>query len=80
MSKTVIFYETSRKGQINYAYYPVYDDRNKDLSMKYIEEAKRDEKVIVGGRLGEYAYYDMDKTILSALKCYNEQIRENVNE
>ena len=80
VSKTVIFYETSRKSQINDAYYPVNDDRNRDLSIKYIEEAKKEEKVIFGGRLGEYAYYDMDKTILSALKCYNEQIRENVNE
>ncbi len=79
-SKTVIFYETSRMGQTNDAYYPVNDDRNRNLCMKYIKEAKREEKVIFGGRLGEYAYYDMDKTILSALNCYNNQIREYVNE
>jgi UDP-galactopyranose mutase len=80
VTKTVIFYETSRMSQVNDAYYPVNDNRNLGLSMKYNEEAEREEKVIFGGRLGEYAYYDMDKTILSALKCYNEKIRENVNE
>ena len=77
VSKTVIFYETSRMSEINNSYYPVSNDRNRDLSAIYIEEAKKNEKVIFGGRLGEYAYYDMDKTILSALKCYNEQILKN---
>ncbi len=72
--QTVIFYETSRMSKENDSYYPVNDDYNLDLSKKYIEEAHKEENVIFGGRLGEYAYYDMDKTILSALKCYNEQI------
>ncbi len=72
--QTIIFYETSRMSKENDSYYPVNDDRNRDLSKKYIEEAQKEENVIFGGRLGEYAYYDMDKTILSALKCYNEQI------
>lgn len=78
-SKTIIFYETSRTSGNNDAYYPVNNDRNQDLKTKYMEEAKKEDKVIFGGRLGEYAYYDMDKTILSALKCYNEQIKRNVN-
>jgi UDP-galactopyranose mutase len=73
-NKTVIFYETSRMSKENDSYYPVNDDRNLDLSKKYFEDAQKEEDVIFGGRLGEYAYYDMDKTILSALKCYNEQI------
>jgi UDP-galactopyranose mutase len=34
----------------------------------------KEEKVIIGGRLGDYSYYDMDKTILAALKCYEEKI------
>jgi UDP-galactopyranose mutase len=58
----------------NDSYYPVNDDRNQDLKTKYIREAEKEENVIFGGRLGEYAYYDMDKTILSALKCFDEQI------
>lgn len=73
-NKTVIFYETSRMSKENDSYYPVNDNRNLNLSKKYNEEAQKEEDVIFGGRLGEYAYYDMDKTILSALKCYNEQI------
>lgn len=79
VSKTVIFYETSRMSKENDSYYPVNDDLNLDLKTKYIREAEKEENVIFGGRLGEYAYYDMDKTILSALKCYNEQILENLN-
>ena len=78
MSKTVIFYEISRKSEINDSYYPVNNERNRDLCAKYIEEAKKHGKVIFGGRLGEYAYYDMDKTILSALKCYKDNILKNV--
>lgn len=77
VSKTVIFYETSRMSEIDDAYYPINNDRNRNLSAKYIEEAKKHGKMIFGGRLGEYAYYDMDKTILSALKCYKEKILKN---
>ena len=47
-------------------YYPVGDDANRALYAKYRELADKDTKVIFGGRLGEYRYYDMDKVILSA--------------
>lgn len=36
---------------------------------KYKELAAKEEKVIFGGRLGEYKYYDMDAVIASALAC-----------
>ena len=49
------------------AYYPVNDDKNQKLYQKYLELAKQEDNVIFGGRLGEYKYYDMDKTIESAL-------------
>ena len=38
-----------------------------NLYAKYKELASKEDKVIFGGRLGEYKYYDMDKTIRSAL-------------
>lgn len=49
------------------AYYPVNDYKNQKLYQKYHELAKQENNVIFGGRLGEYKYYDMDKTIESAL-------------
>ena len=33
-----------------------------------------EEKVLFGGRLGEYKYYDMDKVIASALRFSKEHI------
>ena len=49
-------------------YYPINDDRNNSLAEQYRALAAADKKVIFGGRLGEYRYYDMDKVIESALK------------
>lgn len=48
-------------------YYPVNDIRNNALYAKYRELADKESKVIFGGRLGEYKYYDMDKVIEAAL-------------
>ena len=49
-------------------YYPVNDEKNGNLYNKYKELALKEEKVIFGGRLGEYKYYDMDAVIDAALK------------
>ena len=48
-------------------YYPVNDEKNGALYQEYRKLADREKKVIFGGRLGEYKYYDMDKVIASAL-------------
>ena len=48
-------------------YYPVNDDRNSALYAKYRELANRQDKVIFGGRLAEYKYYDMHQVIERAL-------------
>lgn len=50
-------------------YYPVNDEKNGTLYAKYKELAEKEEKVIFGGRLGEYKYYDMDQVIASALNA-----------
>ena len=55
------------------AYYPVNDDKNNSLFEKYVEKSKMEEKVIFGGRLGSYKYYDMDKVIESALDLVKNQ-------
>lgn len=53
------------------AYYPVNDEKNNELFAKYKELADKEEKVIFGGRLGNYKYYDMDKVIKEALNYSN---------
>ncbi len=40
-------------------YYPVNNDRNNRLYEQYAELAKQEQRVIFGGRLAEYKYYDM---------------------
>lgn len=55
-------------------YYPVNDEKNGELYKQYKSLADREEKIIFGGRLGEYKYYDMDAVIASALQCAKEQL------
>ena len=66
--KTVISREYSSEWKPgDEPYYPVNDKRNGDLYQQYKALADKESKVIFGGRLGEYKYYDMDKVIESAL-------------
>ena len=55
-------------------YYPVNDERNQDLYSRYAKLAEKEKRVIFGGRLAEYKYYDMDKVIASALNRTAEYI------
>ena len=69
--KTVISREYSSEWKPgDEPYYPVNDERNGALYQQYKALADQEKKVIFGGRLGEYKYYDMDAVIASALdKC-----------
>ncbi len=53
-------------------YYPVNDDKNNALYEQYKKLAAKEDKVIFGGRLGGYKYYDMDKTVKAALDLSGE--------
>ena len=53
------------------AYYPLNDEKNSELFKKYQELAEKEDKVIFGGRLGMYQYYDMWQVIDEALKVVN---------
>lgn len=55
-------------------YYPVNNDANNALYEKYKALAEKEEKVIFGGRLGQYRYYDMDAVILSALDAAEREL------
>lgn len=68
LPKTVISKEYSPEWKPgDEPYYPVNDEKNNKLYQEYKKMSEKEEKVIFGGRLGEYKYYDMDVTIRSAL-------------
>ena len=66
--KTVITKEYSiqwQKGEE--PYYPINDERNNLIYNQYKSISEEDQRVIFGGRLGEYKYYDMDKIVAKVL-------------
>ena len=48
-------------------YYPVNDEKNNALSLRYKELADQESRVLFGGRLAEYKYYDMAPIIAKVL-------------
>ena len=67
--KTVISREYSSEWKVgDEPYYPVNDEKNGALYARYQELTAQEDKVIFGGRLGAYRYYDMDKVIEAALE------------
>ena len=73
--KTVISREYSSEWKVGMEpYYPVNNDQNNALFAAYKALASKEEKVIFGGRLGNYQYYDMDKVIEAALNLVAEEL------
>ncbi len=71
--KTVIFREYSKAWtREDEPYYPVSTNEDRARLAQYQELADNEPNVIFGGRLGQYAYYDMDKTIAEALRKFNQ--------
>ena len=54
------------------------DERNSELYTKYVQLAREEKKVVFGGRLGEYKYYDMDQVILAALDLCKKELGETM--
>ncbi len=75
-NKTVISkeYSTEWKEGLE-SFYPVNDSKNAEVYKKYKELADAQNKVIFGGRLAEYKYYDMDDVIE---KCIGDWEKEFV--
>lgn len=66
---TIISREYSKEWQPgDEPYYPVNDEQNSQLYEQYKALADAQEKVIFGGRLAEYKYYDMHKVIERAME------------
>ena len=80
LPKTIISREYSSEWKPgDEPYYPVNDAKNSLLYSEYTKLADAENKVIFGGRLGEYKYYDMDQVIAAVLeKCKKEFVGENV--
>lgn len=73
--KTVISREYSSEWKPgDEPYYPVNDEKNGNLYQQYKALAEKEEKVIFGGRLGEYKYYDMDAVIAAALEMCEKEL------
>ena len=75
LPKTVISREYSSEWKPgDEPYYPVNDEKNSALYEQYRALADAEDKVIFGGRLGEYKYYDMDAVIASALDLCEREL------
>lgn len=69
LPRTVISREYSSEWKLgDEPYYPVNDEKNSALYAEYRKLAQAEQKVVFGGRLGAYKYYDMDATIAAALE------------
>lgn len=76
LPKTVISREYSSEWKPgDEPYYPVNDEKNSSLYSEYKKMADKEDKVVFGGRLGEYRYYDMDAVIASALDMCEKELR-----
>lgn len=61
-----------KKGDV--PYYPINDERNGAIYQKYKEKAKQQKNLILGGRLAQYAYFDMDDTIAAAMMIAKKEL------
>nr|MCR5825111.1 UDP-galactopyranose mutase [Oscillospiraceae bacterium] len=78
--KTVISREYSAEWQPgDEPYYPVNDEANRCLYERYERLAQRETRVLFGGRLGEYRYYDMDAVIARALALAHSEEQRSPN-
>ena len=76
LPKTIISREYSSEWKVgDEPYYPVNDEKNSSLYQKYKELASKENKVIFGGRLGEYKYYDMDQVVAAVLDMCEKILR-----
>ncbi len=76
LPKTVISREFSSEWKCgDEPYYPVNDEKNSVLYTEYKKLPEAERKIIFGGRLGEYKYYDMDAVIASVLNLCEEELK-----
>lgn len=75
LPKTIISREYSDEWKLgDEPYYPVNNEKNSALYAEYKKLADAEGKVIFGGRLGKYKYYDMDQVIAEALEMCEKEL------
>ena len=75
LPKTVISREYSSEWKPgDEPYYPVNDEKNGALYQRYKALGEAEDRVVFGGRLGEYRYYDMNQVIAAALRKAREEL------
>ncbi len=73
LDKTVICREYSKTyTRQDTPFYPINSERNNVIYKKYADEAAKNANLILGGRLGAYRYWDMDKAIADALNAFEK--------
>lgn len=73
LDKTVICREYSKTyTRQDTPFYPINSERNNVIYKKYADEAAKNANLILGGRLGAYRYWDMDKAIADALNVFEK--------
>ena len=73
--KTIVWDEYSRfAGKDDEPYYPVNTADDRRIFADYVKREAAEPNVVFGGRLGGYAYFNMDQTIAAALKAWREQV------
>jgi UDP-galactopyranose mutase len=75
-TKDFITYEYSKDytGD-NEPFYPINDEANNEIYEKYKSYSETySSNLIIGGRLGNYRYYDMDMTIANALSVCKKEL------
>lgn len=76
VAATTIMHEFSRAAsRQDEPYYPVNSPRDKRILDRYRERSRTERNVIFGGRLGSYAYLDMDMALSSALQRYDQEVK-----
>lgn len=76
---TVISKEYSTEWSVGQEpYYPINDERNNLLYLKYKELASFEQRTLFGGRLGEYNYYNMDQVIEASLNSVKEELNRTI--
>lgn len=75
--KTLIIKEFSAESTRENPYYPIGGEQNNALYKTYLDEVNAVfPNMIVGGRLGDYKYYDMHHVIEKALEIYTNKIKK----
>ena len=78
--KTIVMYEYPIPcGDNDIPYYPIESEENRERYNRYVKEAEKISNLYLLGRLAEYKYYNMDLTILQAMRLA-EKIVNNIPE